>query len=154
MCTHTSKSPVDPPPTLTPAQKARAQIAALKAEEYGNTPPPAPEATAEAGVMLPAPVQLTFGGRSNGVTHGLADFVAQEEMDRYRGFWWSLDSSSIAFTEVRFEFRLECRFEIRFEFRVPSRFVSFRVSSVISFGCSYLFVCGIFSLGFFLLVLV
>ncbi|CAN0149546.1 unnamed protein product, partial [Hapterophycus canaliculatus] len=43
---------------------------------------------------------LTFGGRSNGMTHGLADFVAQEEMDRYRGFWWSLDSSSIAFTEV------------------------------------------------------
>lgn len=35
------------------------------------------------------------------MTHGLADFVAQEEMDRYRGFWWSLDSSSIAFTEVR-----------------------------------------------------
>ncbi|CAM9904025.1 unnamed protein product, partial [Ascophyllum nodosum] len=50
--------------------------------------------------LPPPPVQLTFGGRSNGMTHGLADFVAQEEMDRYRGFWWSLDSSSIAFTEV------------------------------------------------------
>lgn len=49
---------------------------------------------------LPTPVQLTFGGSSNGMTHGLADFVAQEEMDRYRGFWWSLDSSCIAFTEV------------------------------------------------------
>lgn len=48
----------------------------------------------------PAPVQLTFGASCNGMTHGLADFVAQEEMDRYRGFWWSLDSSSIAFTEV------------------------------------------------------
>lgn len=53
-----------------------------------------------ASPSLPPPVQLTFGGSSNGVTHGLADFVAQEEMDRYRGFWWSLDSCSIAFTEV------------------------------------------------------
>lgn len=51
-------------------------------------------------LLLSPPVQLTFGGSSSGVTHGLADFVAQEEMDRYRGFWWSLDSSSIAFTEV------------------------------------------------------
>eukprot|EP00904_Undaria_pinnatifida_P001376 jgi/Undpi1/11239/HiC_scaffold_30.g13537.m1 len=57
-------------------------------------------AAAAAAVLLPPPVQLTFGGCSKGVTHGLADFVAQEEMDRYRGFWWSLDSASIAFTEV------------------------------------------------------
>lgn len=49
---------------------------------------------------LATPVQLTFGGGTSGVTHGLADFVAQEEMDRYRGFWWALDSTSIAFTEV------------------------------------------------------
>jgi dipeptidyl-peptidase-4 len=26
--------------------------------------------------------------------------VAQEEMDRYRGFWWSPDGRSIAFTQV------------------------------------------------------
>lgn len=79
----------------------------MRAASYGGdefSSPPAEAAavaaTAEAGVVLPPPVQLTFGGRSNGMTHGLADFVAQEEMDRYRGFWWSLDSSSIAFTEV------------------------------------------------------
>lgn len=34
------------------------------------------------------------------VTHGLADFVAQEEMDRYRGFWWHPSSSSILFARV------------------------------------------------------
>jgi len=34
------------------------------------------------------------------LSHALADFLAQEEMDRYHGFWWSLDSKSIAFTEV------------------------------------------------------
>ncbi|CAM9194892.1 unnamed protein product [Discosporangium mesarthrocarpum] len=48
----------------------------------------------------PLPVQVTFGAQSMNVTHGLADFVAQEEMERYRGFWWSLNSKSIAFTEV------------------------------------------------------
>jgi dipeptidyl-peptidase-4 len=30
-------------------------------------------------------------------THGLAEFVAQEEMRRYRGFWWSPDSKQLAY---------------------------------------------------------
>lgn len=38
--------------------------------------------------------------REPGVTNGLAEYVAQEEMDRYRGFWWSDDSATIAFEEV------------------------------------------------------
>lgn len=47
------------------------------------------------------PVQVTFGADlKNCITHGLAEFVAQEEMDRYRGFWWSLDSKGILFTRV------------------------------------------------------
>ncbi|MFO0799861.1 MAG: prolyl oligopeptidase family serine peptidase [Gemmataceae bacterium] len=33
-------------------------------------------------------------------THGLAEFVAQEEMGRHSGFWWSPDSKSIAYTEA------------------------------------------------------
>jgi len=46
-------------------------------------------------------VRLTFGAREiDGVSNGLADFVAQEEMDRYRGFWWAPDSKKIAFTQV------------------------------------------------------
>jgi dipeptidyl-peptidase 4 len=53
-----------------------------------------------AGASGKPPSPLTHGGRENGVTNGLADFIAQEEMDRYRGFWWSPDSKSIAFTEV------------------------------------------------------
>ena len=35
-----------------------------------------------------------------GVTNGLADYIAQEEMDRYHGFWWSPDGKRIAFEEV------------------------------------------------------
>ena len=47
------------------------------------------------------PVQLTYGADlKNSITHGLADFVAQEEMDRYRGFWWSPDSKGIVFARV------------------------------------------------------
>ena len=47
-----------------------------------------------------APLQLTSGARGTGKTHGLAEYVAQEEMDRSHGYWWSPDSHWIAFTEV------------------------------------------------------
>jgi dipeptidyl-peptidase 4 len=46
------------------------------------------------------PRQLTFGARGTGKTHGLAEFVAQEEMGRHDGFWWSPCGTRIAFTEV------------------------------------------------------
>lgn len=51
---------------------------------------------AEGGEAL----QLTTGAREAGKTHGLAEFVAQEEMSRSHGYWWSQDSQHIAFTEV------------------------------------------------------
>ena len=44
--------------------------------------------------------QLTGGARGTGRTHGLAEFVAQEEMGRPSGYWWSRDGSWLAFTEV------------------------------------------------------
>ena len=46
------------------------------------------------------PRQLTTGAAGTGRTHGLAEFVAQEEMDRPAGYWWSRDSTMVAFTEV------------------------------------------------------
>jgi Dipeptidyl peptidase IV (DPP IV) N-terminal region len=45
------------------------------------------------------PVQITFGAAES-IKHGLAGFIAQEEMDRYVGYWWSLDSTKIAYTQV------------------------------------------------------
>ena len=42
---------------------------------------------------------LTRGAR-DGVFHGVAEYVAQEEMDRPSGFWWSPDGRLIAYTEV------------------------------------------------------
>ncbi len=46
------------------------------------------------------PVQVTRGARGTGRTNGLAEYVAQEEMARYRGFWWSPDGAQIAFEEA------------------------------------------------------
>ena len=44
--------------------------------------------------------EVTSGARGTGRTHGLAEFVAQEEMGRSHGFWWSPDGTRLAFTEV------------------------------------------------------
>lgn len=45
--------------------------------------------------------QLTFDARHHpNKTNGLAEFIAQEEMDRNDGFWWSDDSRFLAFTQV------------------------------------------------------
>ncbi len=43
--------------------------------------------------------QLTRGA-TEGLTNGLAEFMAQEEMDRATGFWWSPDGSKIAYQET------------------------------------------------------
>ncbi len=42
---------------------------------------------------------VTTGGTRE-KTHGIAEFVAQEEMDRHSGYWWSPDSKRIAYTEA------------------------------------------------------
>jgi hypothetical protein len=47
------------------------------------------------------PRQLTFDARGRpNKTNGLAEFIAQEEMNRSDGFWWSDNSQFIAFTQV------------------------------------------------------
>ena len=43
--------------------------------------------------------QLTTDGGGN-ISNGLAEFIAQEEMHRFEGYWWSPDSQQIAFTRV------------------------------------------------------
>jgi len=46
-----------------------------------------------------APRQLTTGAE-DGLTHGVAEFIAQEELDRDEGYWWSDDGSRIAFVRA------------------------------------------------------
>ena len=43
--------------------------------------------------------QLTKGGTPL-LSHGLAEFVAQEEMGRFTGYWWSPDSRHIIYQET------------------------------------------------------
>ncbi len=44
--------------------------------------------------------QVTSGARDTGISHGKAEYIAQEEMDRSQGFWWSPDSRWLAYEEV------------------------------------------------------
>jgi len=46
--------------------------------------------------------RLTRGGTS-GSPNGLAEFVAQEEMDRFAGYWWSPDSKHLAWQHTTHE---------------------------------------------------
>jgi dipeptidyl-peptidase 4 len=46
------------------------------------------------------PRPVTTGAREAGRTHGLAEFVAQEELGRASGLWWSPDGARLAVAEV------------------------------------------------------
>src|SRR4051812_40046668 len=46
-----------------------------------------------------SPRKLTSGAE-RGITNGLAEFVAQEEMARAEGFWWSPDGGYLAYERV------------------------------------------------------
>ncbi|MGH7567998.1 MAG: DPP IV N-terminal domain-containing protein [Gemmatimonadales bacterium] len=43
--------------------------------------------------------QLTTGATAK-IKHGVSEFIAQEEMGRHTGYWWSPDSKAIAFLEI------------------------------------------------------
>ncbi|MGQ3046658.1 MAG: DPP IV N-terminal domain-containing protein [Niveispirillum sp.] len=43
---------------------------------------------------------ITTDGGKNAILNGMAEFVAQEEMDRDTGYWWSPDGKSIAYARV------------------------------------------------------
>ena len=45
------------------------------------------------------PAQLTKDG-SEVIGNGVAEFVADEEMDRHTGYWWAPDDSAIAFARI------------------------------------------------------
>ena len=45
------------------------------------------------------PVQLTSDG-SEVIGNGIAEFVADEEMDRHTGYWWAPDDSALAFARI------------------------------------------------------
>ncbi|MGH2479019.1 MAG: DPP IV N-terminal domain-containing protein, partial [Ktedonobacteraceae bacterium] len=44
--------------------------------------------------------RVLTSGAEDGVTNGLAEYIAQEEMGRQSGYWWSPDSTRLAFVRV------------------------------------------------------
>ncbi len=44
-------------------------------------------------------IRLTFDG-SDTIGNGVAEFVADEEMDRHTGYWWAPDDSAIAYARI------------------------------------------------------
>ena len=53
-----------------------------------------------ASTVQGAPPQLLIGEDDENVSWGVADFIAAEELDRYRGFWWSPDSKLVLVARV------------------------------------------------------
>ncbi len=45
-------------------------------------------------------VRTLTSGATDGVTNGLAEYIAQEEMEREAGYWWSPDGTRLAFERV------------------------------------------------------
>ncbi len=57
-------------------------------------------------------IALTRDGGGT-VSYGMAEFVAEEEMGRYTGYWWARDDSAIAFARVdEAQVPIQKRFEI------------------------------------------
>lgn len=63
-------------------------------------------ATVRGGDIYVSPVGVAGGetrltsGANDTITNGLAEFVAQEEMSRFHGYWWSPDSQWIAYQQT------------------------------------------------------
>lgn len=46
------------------------------------------------------PKRITYGAREMGKTNGLAEYIAQEELGRSMGYWWSPDSKWLVYAHV------------------------------------------------------
>ncbi len=44
--------------------------------------------------------RVLTSGAVDGMTNGLAEYIAQEEMDRHKGFWWSPEGKRLAFVRA------------------------------------------------------
>ena len=59
--------------------------------------------------------QLTNDGTKT-IKNGVAEFIAQEEMGRYTGYWWADDEQKIAFTQIdESPIKIQQRYEINAE---------------------------------------
>lgn len=88
-------------------ERASLKVTALPGRNWID-PRFSPDGTAVAAVsagelhvieLATGTVHPVTSGASATLSHGVAEFVAQEEMDRREGYWWSADSQSLAYQE-------------------------------------------------------
>ena len=91
------------------ASIAGAEVAELPGSEGAIDPHLSPDGTMLAFVrddelwVLPlagGEARKLTTGSEPGLTNGLAEFIAQEELDRDRGFWWSPDNLNVAYIQA------------------------------------------------------
>mgnify|MGYP001054984312 FL=1 len=98
----TAAPPVDPRPDPT------GQRLAYVTDVTDVTAPTRPTGARGASDVRPGQLRVIgpdgtdtlLAGEENGVTWGLAEFVAAEEFDRFRGYWWAPDGRSILAARV------------------------------------------------------
>jgi dipeptidyl-peptidase-4 len=95
---------LEPRPDPTGRRLAYVCAGALRVTGLAPGGAPGAEDTVLAGPGLADPGLADPGladpGGSARVTYGLAEFIAAEEMDRYRGYWWSPDGSALLVARV------------------------------------------------------
>lgn len=64
-----------------------------------DLPPAGPGEPPSAATAAPTERAVTSGATGS-IAHGIAEFVAQEEMSRYTGYWWSPDSQTLVCQET------------------------------------------------------
>ncbi|MCF7687306.1 MAG: DPP IV N-terminal domain-containing protein [Cephaloticoccus sp.] len=93
--------------SLTPAQAGPMTVQKLPGENWLD-PRFSPDGTAVAAVkhgelytieLASNTARQITRGATPTLTHGLSEFVAQEEMDRPEGYWWSPDSQWLVYQE-------------------------------------------------------
>lgn len=90
------KTEDDSPPALDPSFSPDGeQVAFVRESELWVVP-----ADGSAKPIQLTHAQVRGGVEQEGRTRGLAEYIAAEEMDRHRGYWWSPDGSQLAFVEV------------------------------------------------------
>ena len=91
---------LDPRPDPTGKRLAYVRAGALRVASLGSAAGDGPAGDGAAGDGAADDRVLADPRGAAHVTFGLAEFIAAEEMDRHRGYWWSPDGSALLVARV------------------------------------------------------